>query len=107
MRFFVVVLVLFIALWTCDCGALWIKWLWISCALSVGVTEVVDILGEGEVRAQNGEKIYILCPLFFFVFSVVEVSLRRFLLRQCIFATIVGYCYGRCGSFLFLVVINC
>lgn len=68
---------------------------------------VVDILGEGGERAQNGEKIRILCPLFFFVFSVVEVSLRRFLLRQCIFATIVGYCYGRCGSFLFLVVINC
>jgi len=29
-RFFVVVLVLFIALWTCGCGALWISWLWIS-----------------------------------------------------------------------------
>lgn len=49
----------------------------------------MDILGEREECAQNGEKICILCPLFFFVFSVVEVSLRRFLLRQCIFATIV------------------
>ena len=67
----------------------------------------MDILGEGEVRAQNGEKIYILYPLFFFVFSVVEVSLRRFLLRQWISATIVGYCYGRRGIFLLLVVINC
>ena len=66
----------------------------------------MDILGEREVRAQNGEKICILCPLFFFVFSVVEVSLRRFLLRQCIFATIMDYCYGRCGIFLLFVVIN-
>lgn len=67
----------------------------------------MDILGERGERAQNGEKIRILCPLFFFVFSVVEVSLRRFLLRQCIFATIMDYCYDRCGIFLFLVVINC
>ena len=67
----------------------------------------MDILGERGERAQNGEKIRILCPLFFFVFSVVEVSLRRFLLRQCIFATIVGYCYGRRGIFLLLVVVNC
>ena len=66
----------------------------------------MDILGERGERAQNGEKIRILCPLFFFVFSVVEVSLRRFLLRQCIFATIMDYCYGRCGIFLFFVVIN-
>ena len=64
-------------------------------------------LRRGGERAQNGEKICILCPLFFFVFSIVEVSLRRFLLRQCIFATIVSYCYGRCGIFLFLVVVNC
>ena len=71
------------------------------------MTGVVDILGERGVRAQNGEKIRILCPLFFFVFSVGEVSLRRFLLRQWTSATIVGYCYGRRGTFLFLVVINC
>lgn len=67
----------------------------------------MDILGERGERAQNGEKIRILCPLFFFVFSVVEVSLRRFLLRQWTSATIVGYCYGRRGIFLLLVVVNC
>ena len=70
------------------------------------MTRVVDIFFEKGERPQNGEKIYILCPLFFFVFSVVEVSLRRFLLRQRIFATIVDYCYGRRGIFLFFVVGN-
>ena len=70
------------------------------------MARVVDIFFEKEERPQNGEKIYILCPLFFFVFSVVEVSLRRFLLRQRIFATIVDYCYGRHGIFLFFIVDN-
>ena len=64
----------------------------------------ISFAGGG--RPQNGEKICILCPLFFFVFSVVEVTLLRFLLRQCIFATIVDYCYGRRGIFLFFIVDN-